>query len=156
MHPRGQAHTLLHTNAQVALDAFKPAQSFTLEKVKVVSKNMYYSCCPEPYPVLVYEISVQRQFSTFITSTILPLIIATLVSFTTLLMPAPISGSRPGLNIAIMFTTVSVYFVASSKLPQLDSVTMIARLYLASLIINVLLTLTSGALVLPAFSCASA
>ena len=43
---------------------------------------------------------------------IIPLLLATFVSFFTLLMPAPTSGSRPALSVSIMFTTTAIYFVA--------------------------------------------
>ena len=35
-----------------------------------------------------------------------------------LLMPAPVSGSRPGLNISTMFTVAAIYISASNKLPD--------------------------------------
>ena len=81
--------------------------------------------------------------STYVTGIIVPLIVATVVSLGTLLMPAPTSGSRPALNVSIMFTTTAIYFVADHKLPDIDRLTLISRLYVASLIINLVLVLIS-------------
>jgi len=106
-------------------------------------QNSFYSCCPAPYPTIVFEFTVQRQYSTYITSIIIPLIFATFVAFTTLLMPAPLSGARPGLNVSIMFTCAAIYFVAGNKLPDISDMTLIARLYVACLSVNFILTLTS-------------
>ena len=131
------------SKAAIALDAFKKGAEFSIEKVKTISKNSFYSCCPEAYPTIVFEFTVQRQYSTYITSIIIPLIFATFVAFTTLLMPAPLSGARPGLNVSIMFTCAAIYFVAGNKLPDISDMTLIARLYVACLSVNFILTLTS-------------
>ena len=53
------------------------------------------------------------------------------------------SGSRPALNVSIMFTTTAIYFVAGQKLPDLSKLTLISRVYVVSLVVNLLLTAVS-------------
>lgn len=43
-----------------------------------------------------------------------PLLVVSIVGFCSLLMPAPVSGSRPTLSVTILLTTATVYFVASA------------------------------------------
>jgi hypothetical protein len=119
-------------------------EELTLLKVRTVSHERYYSCCPDaPYPEIIYDFHFARQSSTYVTGIVVPLIIATFVAFFTLMMPAPISGSRPALNVSILFTTTAIYFVAGSKLPDLGRLTLISRLYVVSQVINLTLTLVS-------------
>lgn len=136
--------SLIADRAALDLANYRYNEEFALTKIRIIAHERLYSCCPEsPYPEIIFDFYLQRQSLTYITGIIIPLLITTLVSFFTLLMPAPISGSRPALNVAIMFTTTAIYFVAGNKLPDIGSLTLISRLYMVSLIINLSLTLVS-------------
>ena len=112
--------------------------------MRIISHERFYTCCPEsPYPEIIFDLHITRMSSTYITGIIVPLVVASFVSIFTLLMPSSTSGSRPALNVSIMFTSTTIYFVAGSKLPDIGDMTLISRLYIASLVLNLLLTIVS-------------
>lgn len=127
----------------IDLTQYRHNKEFSLTKVRIVSQNFYYNCCPEPYPVIVYEITIQRQTLTFLSGILVPIIAVTFVGFSVLLMPAPLSGARPSISISVMFTTTAIYLVASRKLPEVGEYTMIGRLYMASLAASLCMTFVS-------------
>ena len=130
--------------AAIDMSNFWFSEEMALTKVRVISHERFYSCCPDsPYPEIVFEFTLRRMATTYVTGIIVPLLVATISGFTVLLMPAPVSGSRPALNVSIMFTTTAIYFVAGQKLPDLSKLTLISRIYVVSLSANLLLTLTS-------------
>jgi hypothetical protein len=72
-----------------------------------------------------------------------PLILATSVSCAVLLMPAPVSGSRPGLNISTMFTVAAIYITASNKMPDAGQWSLIGRLYMFAFLVCLFMTVVS-------------
>ena len=135
---------LIADGAALDLSNYWYSEEFALVKARIIAHERFYSCCPEaPYPEIIFDLHLTRMASTYVTGIIVPLIVATAVSLGTLLMPAPTSGSRPALNVSIMFTTTAIYFVADHKLPDINRLTLISRLYVATLIINLVLVLIS-------------
>jgi len=84
-----------------------------------------------------------RQALTYVYGMIVPLILATTVSILVLIMPAPVSGSRPGLNISTMFTVAAIYITASNKLPDAGQWSLIGRLYIAAFMTCLCMTVIS-------------
>jgi len=57
---------------------------FELKALRVVSKNTFYNCCPEPYPVIEIEFELQRGSLTILVGMIFPMVIVTILGFCTL------------------------------------------------------------------------
>jgi hypothetical protein len=102
---------------------------FIVVRVHMQAKVIFYSCCPEGWPVLTYQITFRRSSLTYISGIILPLIIITMVSHFGMLMGAA-SGGRTALGITAMLTTSSIYLVASSSVPKTGEWTLVGSMYL--------------------------
>jgi nicotinic acetylcholine receptor len=118
--------------AGVDINDFRSNQEFLMLRVMTLARLVKYGCCPNPYPVLVIEFTLMRQALTYVYGMIVPLILATTVGMLAILMPAPVSGSRPGLNISTMFTVAAIYITASNKLPDAGQWSLIGLLYIVS------------------------
>ena len=49
------------TISAVTVDTYQPHTEFYLKKVITDHYEFFYSCCPEPYPLITYELVLQRQ-----------------------------------------------------------------------------------------------
>jgi len=114
---------------------------FGLRTIRIMTKNIYYGCCPEPYPVIEVELGLQRGMLTIFFGMMVPLIVVTIVGFCTMCMPAPISGARPGLSVTVMLTTATVYLVASRLTPQSNTTTILTRLYIVCFLLSGILVI---------------
>lgn len=124
--------TPLAPAAAIDIDNFRSNQEFIMLEALALARLVTYGCCPNPYPVVVIEFTLMRQALTYVYGMIVPLILATSVSMLVLMMPAPVSGARPGLNISTMFTVAAIYITASNKLPDAGQWSLIGRLYIVA------------------------
>mmetsp|Transcript_51728 Transcript_51728/g.125364 ORF Transcript_51728/g.125364 Transcript_51728/m.125364 type:complete len:619 (-) Transcript_51728:64-1920(-) len=129
--------------AGIDLLQYKTNTEFSLRRVRITSRNNKYSCCVHPYPVVVYELIIERQTTTFITGIMIPIIVVTLVGFAVLLTPSPLSGARPGISVSVMFTTSAIYLVAARKMPDIGRLTLVGRLYITSLMSSLMMIFIS-------------
>lgn len=127
----------------VDLSVFEGFQEWKLVTTRSIWKDLYYTCCPEPFPVIIVELEIHRATRTYFSGMIAPIVLVTLVSFFVLLMPSPTSGARPALSVTLMLTIATVYFVASQSTPMSNDSTMIGRLYLVGILCSFVLVLAS-------------
>ena len=45
----------------MAVDTYQPHTEFSLKRVVTDHMDTFYGCCPEPYPLITYELVLQRQ-----------------------------------------------------------------------------------------------
>ena len=106
-----------YDRSAVDMSDFKHNSEFAISKITVSSREQKYGCCPDPYPTLVYTFHLRRASLTYLSGTILPLIIITIVSHVGFLLGA-ISLARTALGITAMLTTSSVYTAISPSVPS--------------------------------------
>merc|ERR1719149_132407 len=96
----------------VDLSGFTQPNDFILESMHAERKITYYTCCPEPYPILSFTFVIRRQPLMYTCGIILPMVLVTCMGFLAFMLN-PSSGERIGLSITVMLTTVAVYLVAN-------------------------------------------
>lgn len=75
---------------------FTPPSEFVLTKVNVTAVEEKFKCCAVNFAVVVIEFSIARQAVTYLYGMLVPMTLATFASLGVLMMPAPVSGNRPG------------------------------------------------------------
>lgn len=76
-------------------------------------KNVFYSCCVDPYPVVEVELELHRATMAYVVGMVIPMTVVTIVGLGTMFFPSPTSGAKPALCVTVLLTTEAVYFVAS-------------------------------------------
>jgi hypothetical protein len=126
----------------LVVDTFSQHTEFTLIAVRTEHVETFYSCCPEPYPVINFELTIRREPLSYIYSIIVPMILCTVVGFLGFLLN-PSSGERIGLSITTLLTVVAIYFVAHGEIPKVGHWTVMSVLYMCSLALLLCLVATS-------------
>ena len=104
---------------------------FKLLKVQTSHTDQYYACCTEPYPVISYRFWLKRYPSSYVTATILPLILITFCGILGLFIN-PDSGERLGLEVTVLLAQAVLYAAAVGFLPKTSTATFIEKIYLIS------------------------
>ena len=100
---------------------------FHLKEVVTDHYSFYYSCCPEPYPLITFTLKIQRQVLTYFAGIVLPLVLATMAGFLAFITN-PHAGERIGLGISVMLVTGVLYLVAVDVLPKSGHWNIISKL----------------------------
>jgi len=70
------------SHASLDLAEFKArpnAAEFDLKAIRVITKNVYYGCCPEPFPVIEIEFELHRGLLTIMFGMMIPILMVTCV-----------------------------------------------------------------------------
>ena len=97
----------------IDLASFSSNKEFVLTQVLVTTMDN-----TDQLAALLIDFTLVRQTLTYIYGMFVPLVLATFASFLMLMMPAPVSGSRPALNVTVLFTIATIYISSSNKLPS--------------------------------------
>ncbi|KAK3089725.1 hypothetical protein FSP39_005906 [Pinctada imbricata] len=98
-------------------DNFIPHNEWKLISLKSDKKVSYYSCCPEPYPKVIYYLVLARYPKFYLLTLFFPCIIVSLLSLLGFMLP-PVSGEKISLQITILLTIVVFLLLVQDKLPS--------------------------------------
>ena len=115
---------------------------YKLSKIESSHIDNYYTCCPEPYPTVSFRLYLERYPNSYISSTIVPLILVTACSIIGLLMN-PDSGERLALAITVVLAQGVLFLTAVGFLPKVAGRTFIQDLYSYSNAISVFILIES-------------
>ena len=101
---------------------------------------IYYSCCPEPYPNLTFDIKIQRRTLFYINNLIVPCIILALLTATAFLFP-PETGERISLMITILLGMTVFMTVVVEAIPSTSEVTPLISTYFSVVMVVISLGL---------------
>ena len=123
----------LYNNTPSAVDLSTYAQNneFALMRVETDHYNYYYTCCPEPYPLVLFTLVLRRESLTYFQGIILPLIFATSAGFLAFLTN-PHASERITLGITVLLVTGVIYLVAVDMTPKCGVWNKISYLYMWS------------------------
>ena len=92
-------------------------QEFTIANVTAERVNYVYPCCPnEPWPAILYTVSLDRANSFYTVVIVLPTMIITVLSFAVFFLP-PESGDALGYGITIIVVVILMQVVMIDFLP---------------------------------------
>ena len=93
---------------------FTPKSEFDLVHVTAIHKVQYYSCCPVPFPTIVFEFEMRRAALTYISGIFLPILLITYAGFLGFWLN-PGGGERISLGITVLLTDAAIYLVAEAR-----------------------------------------
>lgn len=109
------------------LSSTKENVEWIIDKVPIVRHELYYGCCPEPYPDVTFYIHLTRKPGYYVTNIIIPSILVTLVASLGFLLPVD-SGEKVGLELTVMLAmSVFQLLVADHLPPSADSTPWIGK-----------------------------
>ena len=102
--------------------------------------EVFYGCCPEPYPDLTFEIRIKRRTLFYVNNLIVPCIVLALLTATAFLFP-PETGERISLMITILLGMTVFMIVVIETIPSTSEVTPLISTYFSVVMIEVSLGL---------------
>ena len=130
------------TYVATQLDLYEANTEFALLKVTSSDYDTFYSCCPEPYPLIRFDLKFARYPLTYFSGIVLPLVLVTISGFLAFVVN-PDAGERISLGITVLLTNAAIYLVASDQVPRIGVWTLITHAYMSALICSIVTLMTS-------------
>ena len=110
---------------------YQPHTEFKLPKVETDHYAFKYGCCPEPYPLIGFNLVLERASLPYFNGIIVPLILCTSAGFLSF-VTNPSAGERIGLGITVILVIGVIYTVADALMPKSNVWTLISIMYIWS------------------------
>lgn len=122
------------------LNTFTRNGEWDLLSADATRNEVFYGCCPEPYPDLTFEIRIKRRTLFYINNLIVPCVVLALLTATAFLFP-PETGERISLMITILLGMTVFMIVVIDAIPSTSEVTPLISTYFSVVMIEVSLGL---------------
>lgn len=98
------------------LSSVKENVEWIIDKAPAIRHEVYYGCCPEPYPDVTFYIYLSRKPDYYVTNIIIPSIMVTLVAALGFFLPVD-SGEKVGLELTVMLAMSVFQLLIADHLP---------------------------------------
>ena len=98
------------------LSAIKENVEWIVEKAPIERHEIYYGCCPEPYPDITFYVNLKRKPAYYVTNIIIPSVLITLIASLGYLLPVD-SGEKIGLELTVMLAMSVFQLLVADQLP---------------------------------------
>jgi len=122
------------------LSTFTKNGEWDLLSADATRNEVFYGCCPEPYPDLTFEIRIKRRTLFYVNNLVVPCIVLALLTATAFLFP-PETGERISLMITILLGMTVFMIVVIEAIPSTSEVTPLISTYFSVVMIEVSLGL---------------
>eukprot|EP00794_Sanderia_malayensis_P005368 gene5368-6039_t len=113
-----------------------------LQAVQARLKIGYYSCCVEPYPSVIYKLSLRRRSTYYILNFFLPSCLISLMASVSFFLPET-SGERVGLLITNLLSLAFFLMIVSNIVPPTSTVTPLLEVYLTAIFLEICMALVA-------------
>ncbi|XP_041365970.1 neuronal acetylcholine receptor subunit alpha-10-like [Gigantopelta aegis] len=120
---------------------------WNLLDIPVKRHVLLYSCCPEPYPDVTFQITLKRKPLFYMLNLLFPCILITAVAVLGFLLP-PVSGEKISLEITVLLSLAVFLLIVSSSLPPTSETFPFIGVYFCLAILLVTLSTVLSTLVL--------
>ncbi|XP_052102777.1 neuronal acetylcholine receptor subunit alpha-10-like [Mytilus californianus] len=118
------------------LSSVKENVEWIIEKIPAVRHELYYGCCPEPYPDVTFYINLKRKPGYYVTNILIPSLLVTLVAGLGFFLPAD-SGEKVGLELTVMLAmSVFQLLIADHLPPSADETPWISSFFSFTMILS--------------------
>ena len=122
------------------LSSVKENVEWIINKAPAIRHEIYYGCCPEPYPDVTFYIYLSRKPDYYVTNIIIPSIMVTLVAALGFFLPVD-AGEKVGLELTVMLAmSVFQLLIADHLPPSADETPWICKYLYLFLEMNILCT----------------
>ncbi|XP_055998508.1 acetylcholine receptor subunit alpha-like 2 [Ostrea edulis] len=115
----GQYIDLAIKGKDVNLDVadFVEHNEWVVVDMKEVRHNVYYTCCPHPFPDITVYIHMKRKPLFYVVTVIFPCFLINMLTFTAFVLP-PFSGEKISLQVTILLSITVFLLLVQDKLPS--------------------------------------
>ena len=122
------------------LSFFSLNGEWKLLSAKARRNVVQYPCCDEPFPILTFEIKIERRSLFYINNLVVPCVILALLTAAAFLFP-PQTGERISLIITILLGMTVFMIVVVDAIPSTSEVTPIISTYFSVVMVEISLAL---------------
>ncbi|XP_078581880.1 neuronal acetylcholine receptor subunit alpha-10-like [Branchiostoma floridae x Branchiostoma japonicum] len=134
-------------DAPPSLTYFVYNDEWELINITGVQEDIYYPCCPEPYPLVTFTITVQRRSMYYLIFLVSPCLLFSIMTILGFYLP-PEAGERVGLGITVLLSFTVFLLMVSDLMPPTSSAVPLIVCYYGITIIMVMMALSMTVLVL--------
>ena len=102
-------------------------QEWDLVNFSYQKNTKYYTCCPEPYPDVTFNITLRRRPGYYNTNILLPAFATASLMLLSLIVPSE-SGERIGFVTTVMLSIIVFLLILSENLPKSDTEPLLSRM----------------------------
>lgn len=125
---------LINRSAGVDLTSYMPSGEFEMVEAPVNRKIERFSCCPEPYPNVIFTLHIRRKVLFYFNNLIVPCFLITAFALLTFVLP-PNTGERVTLVITTLLAmTVFMLMIAENTPTTSDVTPLIGKFFVASMV----------------------
>ncbi|CAH3144231.1 unnamed protein product [Pocillopora meandrina] len=125
---------LLNASNSVDLVSYMPSGEFEMVEAPVKRTIVKYSCCPEPYPNVIFTLHIRRKVLFYFNNLIVPCFLITAFALLTFVLP-PNTGERVTLVITTLLAmTVFMLMIAENTPTTSDVTPLIGKFFVASMV----------------------
>lgn len=125
---------LLNASTSVDLASYMKSGEFQMVEAPVKRIIVKYSCCPEPYPNVIYTLHIRRKVLFYFNNLIVPCFLITAFALLTFVLP-PNTGERVTLVITTLLAmTVFMLMIAENTPTTSDVTPLIGKFFVASMV----------------------
>ncbi|XP_076105587.1 neuronal acetylcholine receptor subunit alpha-10-like [Mytilus galloprovincialis] len=118
------------------LSSVKENVEWIIEDIPAIRHELYYGCCPEPYPDVTFYINLKRKPNYYVTNILIPSLLVTLVAGLGFFLPAD-SGEKVGLELTVMLAmSVFQLLIADHLPPSADETPWISSFFSFTMILS--------------------
>ncbi|WAQ98008.1 ACHA9-like protein [Mya arenaria] len=132
------------------LDTYIENTEWSVLRIPVERHELFYNCCPEPYPDVTFTIVMKRRPAFYLLTMMFPCILTSCVAALAFLLPVE-SGEKVSLEITVLLSLAVFLLLVSESLPPSSDDFPIIGSYFASSMVLVSLSLLQTVVVLNVF-----
>ena len=111
----------------IDISELQPNQEWDLVNHTFEKNVKYYTCCPEPYPDVTFNITLRRRPGFYNTNILLPAFATASLMLLSLVVPSE-SGERIGFVTTVMLSIIVFLLILSENLPKSDTEPLLSRM----------------------------
>ncbi|XP_061198308.1 acetylcholine receptor subunit alpha-1-B-like [Saccostrea echinata] len=113
----GKNIDLNSTGKEVDISSFRTHNEWDVVDSAAVRHNIYYGCCPDPYPDVTFHIHIRRKPFFYVVTIIFPCILINMLSFLGFVLP-PFSGEKISLQVTVLLSITVFLLLVQDKFPS--------------------------------------
>jgi hypothetical protein len=122
----------LHQAFGMDTQEYSENREWHLKKAPGERKVTMYSCCPEPYPALIFSMFIQRRAMFYVYNLVLPCGIIALLSLFSFYLP-PDSGERVSFVITVLLAMSVYMLMVTENMPQSSEIPIVSKFFMAAM-----------------------
>ncbi|XP_061196440.1 acetylcholine receptor subunit alpha-like 2 [Saccostrea echinata] len=136
---------------KVDVSSFRKHNEWNVVETAAVRHNIYYGCCPDPYPDVTFHIHIRRNPLFYVITIIFPCSLINLLSFMGFVLP-PFSGEKISIPITVLLSTTVFLLLVQDKFPSASEDFPLLAMYFAICMLLVCISCVFSSIVLHVYN----